>query len=156
VEIQNLVVARFLDGRVLKGVTHDFAALRPKMHLEIDGSHEMQEVAIKQLKAIFFVKTFAGYPERQDVRGFVAGPAENSQGKKIAVRFKDGELLCGYTTSWTPEREGFFMFPSDPGSNNERVYVLRAATAEIKAGPMAEALATKVLGGTNPPNTNAA
>jgi hypothetical protein len=48
------------------------------------------------------------------------------------------------------------MFPCDPGSNNERVYVLRAATAEIKAGPMAEALATKVLGGANPPSSNAA
>ena len=24
-------------------------------------------------------------------------------GKKLAVRFRDGELLCGYTTSWTPE-----------------------------------------------------
>jgi hypothetical protein len=102
------------------------------------------------------VRTFAGYPDRQDVRGFVAGPLENAQGKKIAVRFKDGELLCGYTTSWTPEREGFFMFPADGGSNNERIYVLRAATAEIKAGPMAETLAQKVLGGSNPPHSDAA
>jgi hypothetical protein len=128
-------------------VTRDFAALRPKMHVEVEGSHEMLEVVVRQLKALFFVKTFAGYPDRQDVRGFVAGPAENNQGKKIAVRFKDGELLCGYTTSWTPDREGFFVFPADAGGNNERVYVLRAATVEVKAGPAAEALAQKTLGG---------
>ncbi len=146
-ESLNLIVARFLDGRVVKGVTGDFSPLRPKMHIEIDGSHEMMEVALRQLKALFFVRSFQGYPGRADVRGFIDGPAENAQGKKLAVRFKDGELLCGYTTSWTPDRDGFFLFPADSGSNNERVFVLKAATAEVKAGPMAEALAQRVLAG---------
>jgi hypothetical protein len=49
--------------------------------------------------------------------------------------------------SWSPDREGFFIFPADPGSNNDRIYVVVAATNEVKAGPQAEALAQRVLAG---------
>jgi len=62
------------------------------------------------------------------------------------VLFKDGELLCGHSLSYSPDREGFFMFPADGQANNLRVYVLVAAAAEIKAGPGADALAKRVLG----------
>jgi hypothetical protein len=147
VEITNFVVARYADGRVLKGTTRDFSANRPMFHLEVGSTHEMVEIRVRQLKAVFFVKTFEGSSSRQDIRGFIDGPEEKPQGKKIAVRFRDGEFMCGYTMSWSPDREGFFLFPADTGSNNDRVYVLTAATNEIKAGPAAELLAQRVLAG---------
>jgi hypothetical protein len=103
------------------------------------------EVRCKQLKAVFFVKDLAGNPTRKDVMGFIAGPGETSQGKKIGVLFKDQELMCGYSLSYLPEREGFFMFPSDKEGNNLRVYILTAACQEVKAGPAADVLAQKVL-----------
>ena len=146
-DIHNLVVARYADGRVLKGVTRDFSALRPSFHVEVEGNGQMVEVRCRQLKAAFFVKAFDGYPERADLKGFTDGPPENAQGRKIAVRFRDGEFMCGYTMSWSPDREGFFIFPADPGSNNDRIYVVVAATNEVKAGPQAEALAQRVLAG---------
>jgi hypothetical protein len=151
----NLVVARFLDGRLLKGVTRDFAPLRPNLHIDVEPTHQMTEVRLRELKALFFVKSFGGYPDREDVRGFIAGPEENAHGRKIAVRFRDGELLCGYTNSWSPEREAFFMFPADTGSNNERVFVIKNSTAEVKAGPQAEVLAQRVLSGQSGPPTPA-
>ena len=83
---------------------------------------------------------------RRKHRGFLAAPAETSQGRKIAVRFPDGELLCGYTLTWSAERKGFFVSPADSESNNVRVYVVTAAAAEVKVGPAAEQLAQKVLG----------
>jgi len=92
------------------------------------------------------VKTFEGDRHRKDIRGFIAAPAETAQGKKIAVRFKDTEVICGYSLSYTPDREGFFIFPSDSGSNNLRIYVVTVATAEVKAGPAAEAMAQRLLG----------
>lgn len=144
-EQANLVVARYLDGRVLKGTTRDFVAMRPLFHIEAEGSAEVFEVRAKQLKALFFVKSLSGDRQRVDLRGFVEGPAETKQGKKLAVRFKDGEFMCGYALSWLPDREGFFLFPSDTGGNNLRVYVLTAATAEVKPGPQADVLASKVL-----------
>jgi len=103
------------------------------------------EVRFRQLKALFFVASLEGNSSREDVRGFVQGPEETPQGKKIAIRFRDGELMCGYTLTWSPERDGFFIFPADAHANNQRVFVLSAATAEIKAGPAAEALAQRVL-----------
>ena len=145
-EISNLVVARYADGRVLKGITQDFSPNRGIFHVHPqDDEQGAVELRFKQLKALFFVSSLEGDAERQDVQGFVDGPAETQQGKKIAVRFRDGEFICGYTLSWTPDRDGFFLFPADAGSNNQRIFVITAATVEVKAGPAAEALAQRVL-----------
>ena len=140
------VVARFSDGKVLKGTTQDFFPNRPSFHLlPADGSAAI-EIRCKQLKALFFVKTFEGDRRRKDVRGFISAPAETAQGKKIAVRFKDGEIICGYSLSYTSDREGFFIFPADGGSNNLRAYVVTVGTTEVKAGPAAEEMAHRLLG----------
>ncbi len=145
-EISNLVVARYADGRVLKGVTQDFSPNRGIFHVYSPGDERNAvELRFKQLKALFFVRSLQGDGSRQDVRGFVAAPAETQQGKKIAVRFRDGEFICGYTLSWTPDREGFFLFPADAEGNNQRIFVITAATVEVKAGPAADVLAQRVL-----------
>jgi hypothetical protein len=142
---RNRVVAHLLDGKLIKGTTQDFFPNRPMFHVTLLEGGLPIEVRTRQLKAMFFVRQFAGDTMRRDVRGFIQAPGETAQGKKLAVRFKDGELLCGYSLAFSPDREGFFMFPSDAGANNLRVYVLSAAAAEIKAGPAAETLAQKVL-----------
>ena len=145
VQTNNLVVARYLDGRTAKGSTHDFSATRPTVHVELAGSKGVVDIRLRDLKALFFVKTLEGFPDRPDVAGFVKGPAETAQGRKVAVLFQDGELLCGYTLGWSPERPGFFVFPSDKGTNNERVFVVARNVKQIEAGPKADALAEKVL-----------
>ena len=137
----NRVIAHYLTGELVKGTTHDFFPTRPTFHIEPVNGNENIEIPCKSLKALFFVRDFAGSPRRNDIPGFISGPGETTHGKKIAVRFKDGEILCGYTLTYSPEREGFFVFPSDAQSNNLRAYVLTAATATIKMGPAAEALA---------------
>ena len=139
------VVVRTADGKVLKGTTQDFFPNRASFHLIPADGGAVMEVRTRQLKALFFVKDFAGDPGRKDLQGFISGPGETGQGKKIAVRFKDGELMCGYSLSYLPDREGFFLFPVDKSSNNLRVYVVIAACAEIKSGPAADGLAQRVL-----------
>lgn len=139
------VVVRYTDGQTLKGTTGDFRPASPRFHLiPADGS-PVVDVRVDQLKAVFFVRDFAGSSERTKLRGFLTAPAETTQGKKVAVLFRDGELACGYTLTFSPDRAGFFMFPSDAASNNLRIYVVTAATAEVKAGPAAENLARRVL-----------
>jgi hypothetical protein len=139
------VVAHYVDGRILKGTTQDFRPNRPTFHLVPASGKAIVDVRCADLKAVFFVKTFEGSATRTKLRGFVQAPSETTQGKKIAVRFKDGELICGYTLAYTPERSGFFLVPADPKSNNLRVYVVTASAVEVKAGPAADALARKVL-----------
>jgi hypothetical protein len=145
VQITNLVVARYLDGRLLKGVTRDFSPNRAIFHIDQRDGGGTVELRFRQLKALFFVRALEGDPARPDLRGFVHGPAETQQGKKIAVRFRDGEFICGYTLSWSPDREGFFMFPADADSNNQRIFVITGSTLEVKAGPAGEVLAQRVL-----------
>ncbi|MBI5709262.1 MAG: hypothetical protein HZC42_03030 [Candidatus Eisenbacteria bacterium] len=135
----NRVVVHFLDGTLKKGTTVDFFPDRPTFHLVVGDSR--QEVRCKDLKAIFFVKDLKGDSRRRDAIGFGVEPPGGGKGKKIAVRFKDGELLCGYTLAFSRERAGFFVVPADPANNNLRVYVLSHAVTEVEAGAAAEALA---------------
>jgi hypothetical protein len=141
----NRVVARLLNGGVVKGTTQDFFPNRPVFHIQPADGGPRVEVRTRQLKAVFFVKNLRGDCARRDIRGFLDAPGETARGKKLAVRFRDGELLCGHSLAYSPDREGFFLFPSDADTNNLRVYVVTASAAEIKAGPAAEALAQKVL-----------
>jgi hypothetical protein len=141
----NRVVAHFLDGRVVKGTTQDFFPNRPIFRIRPSGAGKETEIECRQLKAVFFVKDLAGDENRKDIKGFLDAPVETTKGKKIAVRFKDGEFLCGYSLSYSPERVGFFLFPSDPGSNNLRIYVMTYAATEVRAAAAAEAMAQKLF-----------
>jgi hypothetical protein len=51
---------------------------------------------------------------------------------KIRVDFLDGEVMYGMTHGYAPSRKGFFVFPADKDTNNERVFVIREATAAVK------------------------
>jgi len=141
----NKVVVHYLDGHLLKGVTQDFFPNRPKFHVSPIGGGTAVEVNCKELKGVFFVNDYVGDGTRRDLQGFIAGPGETSHGKKVAALFKDGELLCGYSLSFSKDRDGFFIFPCDKGANNVRVYVLIKSTVDIKAGPAADELARRVL-----------
>ena len=135
------VVAHFLDGRLLKGTTEDFAPNRPRFHLHPLGSGSPVAIECEDLKALFFVHDLVGDREHKRLPGFGHVPNEATQGKKIAIQFLDGELLFGYAHSYTNDRNGFFVLPADPMSNNIRIYVIRSAAQRILVGEQAEALA---------------
>jgi len=143
----NKVVVRYRNGEILKGTTQDFFPNRPVFHLLPLNGGQALEVRTSELKAVFFVKDFNGHPERQDVPGFLAAPGTVNQGRKIAIRFQDAEVICGYSVTFMPGRDGFFVFPADTEGNNLRIYVLSAATSDVKVGPAAEALVRTLLKG---------
>ena len=51
---------------------------------------------------------------------------------KVRVDFLDGEVMYGMTHGYAPNRKGFFVFPADTHTNNQRVFVVREATASVK------------------------
>ena len=127
------VVARFADGRMVKGMTADFSPAKDFFHMtEATAPVGMPPVEIhtQDLKALFFVKGFVG--ARQHVEKKAFDPAHPPAGRRIRVVFKDGEVLVGATTGYQPGRPGFFLVPADAESNIERCYVVAAATQEIK------------------------
>lgn len=126
--MKNQVVAHYSDGRILKGWAVDFFPNKTSFHLEREGSGDNLEVQVGELKGVFFVKTFEGNPgAKTQTDGERAG-----MGKKIQVDFSDGESLIGYTSGYTPARPGFFVFPIDPEDNNEKIYVVTAATKNVQ------------------------
>ena len=139
------VVAHYLDGRLLKGTTRDFSPTRPNFHVFRDEDGVGIRVRLAQLKAVFFVRSLDGDAEREDLRGFIAGPRETAHGRKVAVRFKDDEVLCGYSLASSGGEEGFFMFPADDGSNNLRVFVISSHAVEVQEHAGAEDLVRRAL-----------
>jgi len=127
----NKVVARYQDGRVLKGQANDFLPTKDLFHLRRvdEAAAKPVEVHLRELKAIFFVREFAGNPQQRDRKEFTS--SQPVMGRKIQVLFKDGELLVGTTHGYQAGRPGFFVTPADPKSNNTRCFVISAATQKI-------------------------
>jgi hypothetical protein len=129
---QEKVVARYQDGRVLKGFTHDFLPGLAVFHLSLATAPEGAspvEVQVADLKALFFVKEFQGRPDYSDRKEF--DPSRPPVGRKVRVIFKDGELILGATPSYQPDQAGLMVVPADPKSNIERCFVVCAATRDI-------------------------
>jgi len=130
--LQNKIVAHFQDGHLLKGSTTDFFPNKDVFHIspaEAPPGTKPVEVLVSDLKAVFFVKDFTGFPGRERVQEI--DPSQRVVGRKIRVRFKDGEELLGTTQGYQPGRPGFFVIPTDPESNNERCYVVASAAEEV-------------------------
>ncbi|MCX8012517.1 MAG: hypothetical protein N3A64_05145, partial [Desulfobacterota bacterium] len=119
----NKVVVHFRDHTLMKGTTGDFSPNKPQFHL-IDLEGKTTAIPVDQLKAIFFVKDLIGNRLHKDNYD----PNIAGLGRKIWVKFYDGEVIIGHTLGYSPEREGFFIIPADPESNNERIFVVKEAT----------------------------
>ena len=125
------VVVRYCDGRIVKGTTLNFDPKRASFLLEsADGgaAAEPQEIRIDDLKAIFFVRDLVGNSQYNEQKSFEKPPT----GRRLAVTFTDGEQLIGASLTYDPTREGFFLFPADARSNNERIYIVRRSVAKVE------------------------
>jgi hypothetical protein len=131
--MQIRVVARYLDGRVLKGTTADFNPTRPLFHVVVPpqggGAAQSVEIKVADLKAVFFVKDLTGDAAYDEHKAFA--PDVKAAGRKIKVEFRDGETVVGTTQGYQPDRPGFFVVPVDPKSNNDRCFVVMAAVKNV-------------------------
>ncbi|MBK6485774.1 MAG: hypothetical protein IPF98_02655 [Gemmatimonadetes bacterium] len=122
----NKVIARYLDGRVLKGSSLDVSPNRPICHLR-EGEGAMTQVRLDELKALFFVKSLDGDPKH--VEGQEIEPVDpRLRGSHLVdVTFGDGEKIRGLCTRYPPQTTYFFLVPVDSTSNNVRILVNGAA-----------------------------
>jgi hypothetical protein len=124
--MSNEIVARFLDGKVVKGTSFDVDPGRPFCHVRT-SDQGMIEVALAQLKALYFVKSLPGNPTYNDAQALNRADPRQRGATAIDIRFKDGERLVGFTGRFPPNRPHFFVLPADTKSNNIRVLVNRDA-----------------------------
>ncbi|HTN43582.1 MAG TPA: hypothetical protein VMN77_07270 [Nitrospiria bacterium] len=129
-------------GKLLKGLLTGFTPTAETVHLQLESeaSRPPIEVRVSDLKAIYYVRSFSGNKHYKKKRYF---GAMEGKGKRIMVRFKDGEILCGFIdgelpwkdgflTSPDPSLKGFFMQPADPEGNNTKVFVVTTAVEDVR------------------------
>ena len=131
------VVLRCVDGRVIKGHLDEFSPEAERVVIEED-SGAAQRFEVDELKAIFFVRTFEGNKTRSEKKSF---EKEFPPGKRVFVKFKDGESMVGYVEGKVPwekgfflepaKGKGFFLIPVDDESNNARVFVIAQSVWEV-------------------------
>jgi hypothetical protein len=126
------VVVRYAIGRVLKGYTQDFFPNKDRFHLfpTNEPGALAVDVFLKDLKAIFLVRDFAGDPRYVERKKYING--EKPSGRKLEVTFLDGESVVGSTLGYDRNRPGFFILPADPKSNNIRIFVVASAVKQVR------------------------
>jgi hypothetical protein len=115
------VVLRFRNGNLSRGVlTREFTPLDFALEAESEDGEKLQ-VNISDLKAVFFLKD-PGRREAEMQIGTVVG--ETPQGAPARVEFFDGEIIHGVVQEYRMENSGFFLYPTSPESNNEKIFVV--------------------------------
>jgi hypothetical protein len=113
------VVLRYRDGRTERATLEPIDSTREVLVVRRDDG-TTGEVPFADLKAVFFPQTRA-----EDA-------LEPAAGLPIAVEFNDREVIRG-TAQYNPERNGFFLYPTDR-SKNDRIFVVNSAIVSIEVG----------------------
>src|SRR4051794_9107557 len=139
------VVAHKIDGTLVKGFTNGVPAFytdslqkqQPasppdKMELHLADSGDKVKIELSDLKAMFFVKSFEGSKQYNEVKFFKAHPLV--EGLWVRLKFSDNESTEGviYNSMHYLVNPGFFLKPPDPLSNNQIVYVLRSSLQDFR------------------------
>jgi hypothetical protein len=127
---KNLIVARFIDGRVLKGVSLDVDPRKPFCHLRTDDQGSVK-VDLVDVKAIFFVRSLIGRPKYTEEKHVTPGDSRLVGTRRVRAVFRDNEEIVGLMNHFPPIATYFFLMPVDPGSNNIRMLVNRDALKTI-------------------------
>lgn len=132
-KIENKVVIRFRDRRIVKGGTYNFKPNREIFHVtEAHDEKNIIEISMSQLKAIFFVKTLERNRDHRSPADFSLESFNKVIGRKVKITFSDGEVMYGIIHGYTPHMKGFFIFPADKESNNKRAFVIRESTVAVE------------------------
>lgn len=137
------VVVRYLDGKMQKGLVRNFSVEADELLIEEAVTGHEQRVPLKELKAVFFVRSLEGDPDHREKKLFGARKDAETLGKKIYIKFKDGENIYGFFRGDIPWKQGyfvteprsdargFFVSPTDDESNNIRIFVVGTSIQDI-------------------------
>ena len=126
------IVARYKDGRIVRGTSLDIDPGRPRCHVRTpDG--KMVEVQLQDLKALFFVRSLDGDSTHDENRTPDPEDLRSRGATLVRMTFEDGEVMVGLTIRHPPNRPFFYVVPVDSESNNIRMLINREAVVSIEA-----------------------
>ncbi len=90
----------------------------------------VEDVPVKDVKAVFYVNSFEGSSEHKSLNFYTRAPTVH--GIWMRLQFLDGEVMEGivFNSLRYLVDPGFFLLPTDPGSNNKLVYVVKSWLAD--------------------------
>jgi len=127
------IVARYTNGKTIKGLTYDFFPNKDRFHVvfvDDNPNGETTEVVVNHLKAIFVVREFEGDAKYKERKTYTE--EDNPYGMPLEVTFADGEVIVGSSMGFDPKRIGFFISPVDSMSNNLRVFAVTSSVKRIR------------------------
>lgn len=94
------------------------------------GSEIVEEICARDVKAVFYVNSFEGNSSRNHINFYTDAPIVH--GIWMRLQFLDGEVMEGIVHNSIRYLidPGFFLLPTDPGSNNRLVYVVKSWLAD--------------------------
>jgi Family of unknown function (DUF6982) len=124
-------ISRF-EREALLGYVNPQTYLRPGGVELLTPDGNFAVVPYEEVKAVQFVRDFEpaeGVPERK-----VFNTRPKMDGLWVRVKFRDGEVMDGILANnlLALEPPGFTVVPPDPYSNNQRIFLPRAALAELQ------------------------
>jgi hypothetical protein len=127
---EDRLVVRYLDGRTLNGFGDSFLPWEEEILIK-DLTGQMVHVCLAELKLVCFVK------QHDSDGGSTHKPSPTLQyvalpGRRMYLKFKDGEQMIGMANLEAPPRRGFFLTPLNPYSNNRLVFVNLAAVENFR------------------------
>ena len=128
---KKVLISRF-DREPLSGFVNPQTYLTSAGIELLTSDGNLQTVPYADVKLVCFVRDFEQGEPRRELRLFAARP--KMEGLWIRMRFKDGDSMDGLLSNnlLQLEPQGFSVIPPDPGFQNQRVFVPRAALSSIQ------------------------
>jgi len=140
---KKVLVARF-DRETLAGFVSSPTGLETEVLDLLTPDGNVVQVPYPEVKAVCFVRDFEGGETWREHRAFLTRP--KSAGLWVRLRFRDGDSIEGMLANnlLLTEPGGFSVVPPDPTFQNQRIFVPRAALADVQVlGVIGSALRRK-------------
>jgi hypothetical protein len=124
-------VFRRFDREPLAGYVNPLTYLQPAGVELLSAQGNISAIPYGEIKSISFVREFQGGGEAERL---VFHTRPKTEGLWVSLQFRDGEIMEGIMPNNLLQLDphGFTVIPPDPYSNNQRVFVPRAALLSVE------------------------
>jgi len=124
-------ILRRFDREPLAGYVNPLTYLQPAGVELLSANGNISAISYEEIKSIAFVRDFQGGEEAERL---VFQTRPKTAGLWVSLQLRDGEIMEGILPNnlLQLDRYGFTVIPPDPYSNNQRVFVPRAALRAVE------------------------
>jgi hypothetical protein len=128
---KKVLVSRF-DRETLTGFVNPQTYLQPEGLELLSQSGSVSIIPYGEIKLVCFVRDFQQGEPRKELRLFTTRP--KMEGLWLRMQFRDGDAMDGILPNNLLQLEmyGFSVIPPDPGFQNQRIFVPKAALLRMQ------------------------